>query len=172
MGLDPRNPSIVLARAKGLIVEPQGSALGAVPVPGREVRTKQGDPTTMSHMVSVDYFGAVPNPTNARTNWQGRSRVAKMQRSSTWAALFDKPAETREALALGCTVTLTRISAGKLDSDNLQAAMKSFRDVVAAWLFGGQIGQRDGDERVTWVYRQERGKPRQNGARIEIETRA
>jgi hypothetical protein len=165
MGIDPRHPDIVLARAKGLLVEP-ASARGAVPVPGPEVRTKQGD-----SMVRVDYFGAVPNPTNARVCWQGRSRVAKMQRSSTWAALFDKPAETREALALGCTVTLTRISAGKLDSDNLQAAMKSFRDVVAAWLFGGQIGQRDSDERVTWVYRQERGKPRQKGARIEIEPR-
>jgi hypothetical protein len=40
MGIDPRHPDIVLAKARGLIVEPQVAVpLGAVPVPGREVRT-------------------------------------------------------------------------------------------------------------------------------------
>src|SRR5688572_18963769 len=35
MGIDPRNPHILLARARGLVVEPEGKG---VPMPGREDR--------------------------------------------------------------------------------------------------------------------------------------
>jgi hypothetical protein len=49
------HPSIVLARAKGLLVEPQGaSLLGAVPVPGREVRTKaESEKAFMADVVTL-----------------------------------------------------------------------------------------------------------------------
>lgn len=64
------------------------------------------------------------------------------------------------------TVTLTRIGPRKLDSDNLTSGFKSVRDQVADIL-----GVDDGDERVEWICRQERGRPREYAARIRIETK-
>jgi hypothetical protein len=48
-------------------------------------------------------------------------------------------------------VTLTWEHFNRADGDNVQGALKSVRDAVAAWL-----GCDDGDERAaTWAYRQE-----------------
>lgn len=61
-------------------------------------------------------------------------------------------------------VTLTRISMGGLDSDNLCGAFKATRDEVAAW-----IGIDDGHRRIRFEYRQEGCRRKLFGIRIEIE---
>jgi hypothetical protein len=58
------------------------------------------------------------------------------------------------------TVTLTRISPRKLDSDNLAFAFKGIRDQVAE-----ELGLDDGSDDLDWRYRQESGRP---AIRIEI----
>lgn len=63
-------------------------------------------------------------------------------------------------LASGIVVTLTRIGARPLDTDNLAYAFKSIRDGVA-----DAFGIRDDDKRIAWEYAQEKGSP---AVRIEI----
>jgi len=53
---------------------------------------------------------------------------------------------------LPCVVTLTRREVVNIrDDDNLHHAFKSVRDEIAHWL-----GIDDSDDRVTWVYKQDR----------------
>lgn len=66
-------------------------------------------------------------------------------------------------LPVPCTVILTRIAPRELDGDNLQGAFKAVRDSVAQ-----RLGVDDKDGPVTWLYSQERGKPREYGVRISI----
>jgi hypothetical protein len=69
-------------------------------------------------------------------------------------------------MALPAVVTMTRISAGTLDDDNLQPALKAIRDGIA-----DAFGVKDNDPRIEWQYAQERGKPRDYAVRIRIETK-
>lgn len=63
-------------------------------------------------------------------------------------------------------VTMTRISPGTLDDDNLRPALKSIRDGIA-----DAFGVKDNDPRIEWRYAQERGKPKAYAVRIRIETK-
>lgn len=62
-------------------------------------------------------------------------------------------------------VTLTRISAGALDDDNLRLALKSARDSIAAC-----IGIDDKSPIVEWAYQQEIGAKGLPAVRIEVDT--
>lgn len=53
----------------------------------------------------------------------------------------------------GAVVTITRLSARELDSDNLESSQKAVRDGVA-----DALGIDDRDPRVTWLYAQEKAK--------------
>jgi hypothetical protein len=65
---------------------------------------------------------------------------------------------------LPVTVTLTRISWGKLDEhDNLPSAFKHVVDELAAWL-----GIDDADKRVTWRYAQKKGMRGEYGVVVEV----
>lgn len=67
-------------------------------------------------------------------------------------------------------VRLTRISPGRLDDDNLRAAIKGIRDQIAR-----EMGVDDRDPLVRWDYDspgQERGPRGYSAVRIEIERRA
>ncbi|KEZ78334.1 hypothetical protein [Salinisphaera hydrothermalis] len=92
---------------------------------------------------------------NDRKHWAARHRQAKAERRAAYMA-------TRRH-DLPCVVTLTRVSPGTLDGDNLQGAMKSIRDGVA-----DRLGIDDRDSRVEWRYAQRRGRPRQYGVVITI----
>jgi hypothetical protein len=61
-------------------------------------------------------------------------------------------------------VTITRLSSGVLDDDNLQGAAKAIRDGIA-----DKLGINDNDKRVQWRYAQEKCKRGQFGIRIELE---
>lgn len=68
---------------------------------------------------------------------------------------------------LPCKIGLTRLSTRKLDDDNLVGAFKWIRDEIADCLIPGQAkGRADGDQRLSWEYRQQKSPlPR---IRVEI----
>ncbi len=96
---------------------------------------------------------------NAREHWSARARRAKVHRETARLMLMaqGKPP------VLPVTVTMTRLSARRLDSDNLASACKAARDGIADWL-----GVDDGDDRVKWVPAQAVGKPKEYGLIVEV----
>jgi hypothetical protein len=102
---------------------------------------------------------------NQRDHWAVRAKRTK--RARMIVALRLRSAMTRRAL-LGRhndaeVVTLTRISSGLLDDDNLRGALKACRDGVA-----DALGIDDRDPRVAWRYDQRRGKRGQYAVEITI----
>lgn len=69
-----------------------------------------------------------------------------------------------------CEVILTRIAPRMLDEeDNLPASLKHSKDVVADILIKGLApGRADGDKRITWKLKQEKGKPKEYALKIEM----
>lgn len=64
-------------------------------------------------------------------------------------------------LGIPCSVKLTRRGLRAMDSDGLAISFKAIRDGIA-----DRLGINDNDERVTWVYSQERAKG--YSVRVEI----
>lgn len=106
--------------------------------------------------------------TNMHEHWRLRQRRAKHQRSTARLYLYSETHQwTAPESVLPVRITLTRIAARTLDSDNLQGSQKSVRDGVADW-----FGLKDNDTRLTWYYDQHKGtKPREYGVEIAIEER-
>lgn len=96
---------------------------------------------------------------NLREHWSQRAKRSRLQRAAVRCQLLD----ANEFRCLPCTVTLTRIAPRALDTDNLASGCKAARDGVADWL-----GVNDADPRVTWVYAQVAGKPKEYALRVEI----
>ena len=113
-----------------------------------------------------------------RGNRFGHIRKAKQQRHAVqWSLIADDihPVDPDKADGFhGClayqvgapvTVTVTRCSAGELDShDNLRTALKHVVDGVADFL-----GCHDNDPRITWTYAQEKTKRGTHAVKIKIE---
>ncbi|MGH8171828.1 MAG: hypothetical protein ACREPX_01695 [Rhodanobacteraceae bacterium] len=99
---------------------------------------------------------------NAREHWRVRSNRVKNERYATRFELC-----SQDVPHLPCIVTMTRLSPGTLDSDNLQGAAKAIRDQVADFL-----GVNDNDPRVSWKYAQEKCPRGKFGVRVRIETTA
>jgi len=95
---------------------------------------------------------------NDRMHHMERHRVNKGEQELVLWSL----ALSRAKRHAPCVVRLTRVAPGTrpLDDDNLRGALKNVRDAVAKWL-----GIDDGDSRVTYAYKQERGPW---GVRIEV----
>lgn len=100
---------------------------------------------------------------NARMHWRVRARQVKAERMATRLVVRLTGRDRIAVACLGATITLVRVGPRKLDSDNVQGALKAIRDEVAA-----QLGIDDGDERLTWLYSQERGA---YAVRVVIEPR-
>ena len=83
---------------------------------------------------------------NAREHWAKRAARVRRERFAAKAILGRQT--PREA-----TITLTRYSAGTLDGDNLQGALKAIRDGVA-----DAFGMADNDPRLIWLYEQRKCK--------------
>lgn len=143
------------ARSYGVNMDTINAALrdGQAKIEAAAVPSKRGPLAAPYVCVTVPV--KTKNPTNGREQWYVVARRAKKEHEAVFAALFPVVDEaTRLAFAAGCTVTLTRCSAGTFDDDGLRAALKHVRDAVAVKLFGGKIGQRDSGGHVTWEYRQ------------------
>lgn len=104
------------------------------------------------------------NPTNNRQHWRPVWRRAKMQRALAKNCALECVRLAR--MALPAVVTMTRISPGTLDDDNLRPALKPIRDGIA-----DAFGVADNDPRIEWRYAQERGKPKVYAVRIMLETK-
>lgn len=91
---------------------------------------------------------------NKREHWASRARRTKAHRLAALAV---------PSHPLPCVVTLTRVAPRKLDDDNLASGFKALRDGIA-----DRLGVDDGDDRVRFLYRQERGKRKEYAARVEI----
>ena len=94
---------------------------------------------------------------NERHGWRKRARIAKAERL---AGFMFCP----RGLVPPMTVTLTRVGPQLLDDDAVPGALKSVRDGIA-----DRIGINDRDPRVTWVYAQRRGKPKEYAVEISIQ---
>ena len=118
--------------------------------------------------------------TNTRGHWAPKAKRTKSQRGaakvearSAFVAADEHypathPGETlrgRGVLSEPVRITLTRIAPRKLDSGNLEAAFKAVQDGIA-----DALGIDDGDDRLTWVYQQARGAPKEHAVRVTIET--
>ena len=99
---------------------------------------------------------------NTREHWAVRKRRAAEHRSVAKMALTGPLREEPHPLPL--QVTLTRYAPRPLDGDNLQASLKHVRDGVA-----DALGVDDRTALVEWVYRQQRGAPREYGVAVTIE---
>jgi len=99
---------------------------------------------------------------NTREHWSKRKRRAAEHRGL--ACLVLKPKLRAAPHPLPVQVTVTRIAPRALDGDNLQAALKHVRDGVA-----DALGVDDHTALVEWVYRQQRGAPREYGVAVTIE---
>jgi len=105
---------------------------------------------------------------NSREKWIKRSKRHSMQKLVIKSFLnADSP-----RIKLPCTITLTRIAPRKFDSsDNLPASFKYIKDAVAEYIHPGKApGRADDDERITWLYAQEKGAVREYAIRIDIST--
>lgn len=93
---------------------------------------------------------------NMRTHWAERAARAKQHRTTARLMVPAHP--------LPCVVTMTRLSPGTLDDDNLRSAMKGARDGIA-----DKLGADDADPRIVWRYEQEKCKRGEYGVRVSIE---
>ncbi len=107
------------------------------------------DPSTIISLV-------VPVRTLSEANvrgcehWSTRHRRAKNQKQITLLLL---QAKIDKKPSIPFTCRLTRLSARKLDTDNLASSMKSIRDAISHW-----IGIDDRSEEIRWTYEQEKSK--------------
>lgn len=97
---------------------------------------------------------------NAREHWRKRARRVKAERTAACLAVRSRLGSDPRP----CVVTLTRLSAGTLDDDNLQGAGKAIRDGIA-----DAMGIADNDRGVSWQYQQEKCPRGTFGVRIRIE---
>ncbi len=104
-------------------------------------------------------------------HWSHKSKRHRGQRTAVIYAI--KPwvlSQTKEILP--CIVTLTRIAPRRLDiGDNLPMSQKTIRDQLAELLTGQEgAGRGDGDDRLTFIYKQEKGKPKEYAVIVEIQS--
>lgn len=100
---------------------------------------------------------------NQREHWRTRAKRAKEERWN--AAMSFKSAVGRWRPNLPAAVTMTRVSPGKLDDDNLRGALKSIRDGIA-----DVLKVDDGNELVNYHYLQEKSpKPGYYSVKVRIE---
>lgn len=95
---------------------------------------------------------------NMREHWRKRAKRVKGERTvSKMAVMANGMPE------LPVEVTMTRLSSGRLDDDNLQGAFKAVRDGIA-----DAYGIPDNDPRLVWLYGQEKCRRGDFGVRIVL----
>jgi hypothetical protein len=103
---------------------------------------------------------------NQREHWSAKAQRAKDQRYTVFYNL--RSFGPQKPPPLPVAVTLVRIAPRELDDDNLRSALKACRDGVADYLATGYLTGDDRQDGLTWLYHQERRKPREYGVEITI----
>ncbi|GLQ96452.1 hypothetical protein [Dyella mobilis] len=96
---------------------------------------------------------------NDRLHWAARAAKVKLQRQQVGLVV-----KSKRPLPFPAVITLTRLSPGTLDDDNLLGALKAIRDGVA-----DAFQLPDNHCGLTWCYGQEKYKRGAYAVRIEIE---
>jgi hypothetical protein len=120
----------------------------------------------MKRIVSWQLPIKAASEANSSEHWTKKAKRHGIQKFLVKRAYHcDKP-----EFIFPCTVTLTRIAPRTLDlHDNLRMSLKWVADAVSECLIPGKAaGRADDDKRITWEYRQEKGKPREYAVKIEI----
>lgn len=110
--------------------------------------------------------------TNVREHWAVKAKRARLERAITaghWRdSCFLATGRLTRKLEPGemAWVHLCRIAPRTLDDDNIRAAGKHIRDQIAQ-----ALGVDDRSQRITWVYSQERGAPKEYAVRVEVDIR-
>ena len=110
--------------------------------------------------------GSFPSVSNLREHWRVKAARVKKQRAEAglFTVLQVGLTYSADLQAFGGIVTLTRFAPRKLDTDNLAGSLKACRDGIASGL-----GVDDGDERISWVYAQEKCKNGEQAVRVTVE---
>lgn len=116
--------------------------------------------------MAIDKWLPIPSKTpNAKEHWGKVHQLRNKQRYWIWY-LFELC--KKDIPPLPCEITLTRTGPRNLDYDNFVYSQKYIRDAIAEHLIKDSCpGRADGDPRLRWVYKQEKGEI---GVRIEIKT--
>lgn len=101
---------------------------------------------------------------NRREHHMARYRRFAQQRMATHYAFAAVTNGKRPKIGDGLRITLTRIAPRRMDGDNLQGGFKAVRDMIAVDLWVD-----DGDARLTWLYEQRKGAPREYAISVRIE---
>jgi hypothetical protein len=102
---------------------------------------------------------------NTSEHWLKRSKRHKKQKG--YVNIFFN--QYKHLVELPVSIIMCRISPRTLDFDNLVYSLKWVRDALAEGLIQGLApGRADEDDRITWVYAQEKGNPKEYAVRIEI----
>ena len=102
---------------------------------------------------------------NSHEHWRVAHKRHKIQKNHILLYLR----ANRVSISLPCTILLTRVSAGKLDDDNLPPAFKWIRDAIADYITPGlRPGRADDNAKITWRYSQEKGLRGKPSIRIDI----
>jgi hypothetical protein len=101
---------------------------------------------------------------NMAEHWTVKAKRAKKQREAAY--LF-----ALQSIGMVClspngrlTITLTRIAPRKLDDGNNSVSMKHAQDGLC-----DALGIDDGDEILSWVYAQRRGKAKEYAVEVQIQ---
>jgi hypothetical protein len=119
-----------------------------------------------THVICVRLGLHIVSEANRREHWATKAHRVRWHRKCAAASLYGV-CTIGAPVTPPATITLTRIAPRKLDSDNLAGGFKAARDGVADWLH-----MDDGDEQLTWVYAQRKGKPGEYDAECVIEWEA
>lgn len=103
---------------------------------------------------------------NQREHWAVKAK-RKKQQTNLAALVTCSVVSQRWLFARPARITLTRYGVRRLDADNLAGSFKGIQDGIAA-----ALGMDDGDERLTWVYAQEKGNKSRIGVVVTIEVDA
>lgn len=103
---------------------------------------------------------------NVQEHW---GKTCKRKKTQRYWVLYLFSLNKDSILTLPCTITFTRTGPRFLDKEeNLPMSLKTVKDAIADQLIKGLApGRADGDQRLTWIYKQEKGKP---GVHIRIES--
>ena len=110
--------------------------------------------------------GLIVSEANTSEHWSKKSARHKIQRM-----LINAYMNKQQRPNPPCIITLTRIAPRFLDEgDNLPMAFKSLRDAIAAFIYPGlAAGRADDSNKLEWKYKQEKGKVKEYGLKVEIE---
>lgn len=118
---------------------------------------------------TIDWYLPIRTVSEANRGSEHWTKVRlRKKKQSQWVWAHWK--SVNPTVSLPCKVVLTRIAPRSLDKqENLPMAFKAITDTIADLIIPGKArGQADSDERIEWLFKQEKGKPKEYAIRIEI----